>query len=102
MPLDEIAGAIAAEVAGKVVGTFAEASVQLIFNKYVARYFHGVGRHVLMAITFGKLRIPSSLREVPKGVKPKPTGLDWLALFVGVVTWGTAVAVVVTSLAEGL
>jgi hypothetical protein len=88
MPADELV-----EFAARaVIGTVLEAVPQLIFNKYVARYFHGVGRHALMLITFGTLRIPSSLRMVPPGTKPKPTGQDWLALCVGIVTWGAAAA----------
>jgi hypothetical protein len=45
MPLDEIAGAIVGEVVGKAAGVVVDVSLQLIFNKYVARYFHGLGRH---------------------------------------------------------
>ena len=93
MPLDDAAGEMIGEVAGFTVRLVANVGVELIFNKYVARYFHGVGRHVLMVATFGKLRIPSSLRAVHAGQKPKPYALDWLALVIGVTTWVAAAIV---------
>ena len=71
---------------------------ELIFNKYVARYFHGVGRHVVMLLTLGFWRIPSSLREVPKGSKAKPTAQDWFALLVGIATWVASAILVWTFL----
>lgn len=84
--VDEVAE-FAAQVAFRVVVNVPE----LIFNRYVARYFHGVGRYTLMGVTLGMLRIPSSLRMVPEGTKPRPTGRDWFALFVGIITWSAAV-----------
>jgi hypothetical protein len=92
MPLDEIAGAIVGEVVGKAAGVVVDVSLQLIFNKYVARYFHGIGRHILKIASVGMLNIPSSLREVPKGTRAKPNALDWLALVVGVAAWFSAAA----------
>ncbi len=68
---------------------------ELIFNKYVARYFHGVGRHMIMLLTLRSVRIPSSLRMVPKGQKPKPKPSDWLALVVGVLTWSAGLGAVI-------
>jgi hypothetical protein len=77
------------------VGLRAVANVpELLFNKYVARYFHGVGRHVIMLLTLGYVRIPSSLRIVPKGTRPKPTVQDWIALITGILTWGAMAAAV--------
>jgi hypothetical protein len=67
---------------------------ELVFNKYVARYFHGVGRHVIMLLTLGFVRIPSSLRMVPAGTKPKPTAQDWIALIFGILTWGASATAV--------
>lgn len=90
MVADEIAE-LAVKVAFNVAVEFVP---QLIFNKYVARYFHGVGRFVIMALSLGFWRIPSSLRVVQKGTKAKPTAQDWIALLVGIATW-TASAVLV-------
>ena len=99
MPLDDAAGELVGEVAGYAVRLVANVGVELIFNKYVARYFHGVGRHVVMVASFGKLRIPSSLRAVSNGKKAKPNALDWLALVVGVAIWvGAAAATLIFSL----
>jgi hypothetical protein len=89
MPADELV-----EIAAKVAFRVALNVPELVFNKYVARYFHGVGRHVIMLATFGKLHIPSSLRMVPEGTKPKPTARDCVALFAGILTWGVSAAAV--------
>lgn len=64
---------------------------ELIFNRHVARYFHGVGRYTLMGATLGAVRIPSSLRMVPEGTKAKPIARDWFALFTGIIVWSAAV-----------
>jgi hypothetical protein len=85
MPADELL-----EIAAKVAFRVALNVPELVFNKYVARYFHGVGRHVIMLLTFGKLHIPSSLRMVPEGTKPRPTVKDWAALFAGILTWSVS------------
>jgi hypothetical protein len=82
---------IAAEVGLRAV---ANVVPELLFNKYVARYFHGVGRHVIMLLTLGYVRIPSSLRIVPRGTKPKPTVQDWIALIAGILTWSAMAAAV--------
>ncbi|MBK8375045.1 hypothetical protein [Sphingorhabdus sp.] len=89
MPADELAE-FAAKLAFRAVINVPE----LVFNKYVARYFHGVGRHLIMMLTLGYVRIPSSLRMVPKGTKPRPTAQDWAALIVGILTWGASAAAV--------
>ena len=47
-----------------------------------------------MMLTLGYVRIPSSLRMVPKGTKPRPTAQDWAALIVGILTWGASAAAV--------
>ncbi len=93
MPAEELVE-VAAKLAFRVVINVPE----LVFNKYVARYFHGVGRHVLMVLTIGIVRIPSSLRMVPKGTKPDPTAQDWFALIAGILTWGAAAAAVYIAL----
>jgi hypothetical protein len=61
-----------------------ELTAEFIFSKHGARYFHGIGRRVIAVLTLGRKRIPSSLRQVPQGMKPKPRKGDWLALFVGI------------------
>jgi hypothetical protein len=94
MPADEIA-----EFAARaVIGTVLEVAPQLIFNKYVARYFHGIGRQLIRVCTLGQVPIPSSLRTVPKGTKPKPDVQDWVALFAGVMFWGVCAAAVIHTL----
>lgn len=85
--MDDEVAEFAAQMAFRVVVNVPE----LIFNRHVARYFHGVGRYALMGATLGTLRIPSSLRMVPEGTKPKPTGLDWFALLTGIIAWSAAV-----------
>lgn len=85
MPIDEII-----DVAGLAVrvalGT-AELVTSDIFRGALARYFHGIGRRIVALVTFGRRRIPSSLRRVPKGVIPRPRASDWLALWVGIGIW---------------
>jgi hypothetical protein len=44
------------------------------------------------------VHIPSSLRTVPKGTKPKPDVQDWVALFAGVMFWGVCAAAVIYTL----
>lgn len=90
MPSDELVE-FAAKLAFRAVVNVPE----LVFNKYVARYFHSVGRYAIMITTFGFVRIPSSLRMVPQGTRPKPTLQDWLALFAGIAVWCGAVALVI-------
>ena len=90
MPSDELVE-FAAKLAFRAVVNVPE----LLFNKYVARYFHSVGRYVTMIITLGFVRIPSSLRMVPQGTRPKPTLQDWLALIVGIAVWCGAAALVI-------
>jgi hypothetical protein len=90
MPSDELVE-FAAKLAFRAVVNVPE----LVFNKYVARYFHSVGRYAIMLGTLGFVRIPSSLRMVPQGTRPKPTLQDWLALFIGIVVWCGAAALVV-------
>ena len=86
--MDDEVAEFAAKMAFQVVINVPE----LIFNRHVARYFHGVGRYTLMGLSFGGIRIPSSLRMVPEGSKPKPTGRDWFALVTGIIAWSVAVA----------
>ena len=68
-------------------GTVLDLTTGFIFSKYGARYFHGIGRRVIAVITFGNRRIPSSLRQAPKGASAKPRCSDWLALYVGIATF---------------
>jgi hypothetical protein len=89
MPAEELI-----EIGAKLAFRAAINVPELVFNKYVARYFHGVGRHVIMLLSLGFVRIPSSLRMVPKGMKPKPTAQDWIALIAGILTWGASAATV--------
>jgi len=91
MPIDEIVEAIA--FTGRLVGGAIEALnavgmvAEHIFSGHSARFFHGVGRRVIAVATFGTKRIASSLRVVPKGSHPRPRGSDWLALWVGILSW---------------
>jgi hypothetical protein len=89
------------EAVGEAVAFVGRVAVELtaefIFSRHGARYFHGIGRHAIAVLTLGRKRIPSSLRQVPKGSKPKPRSGDWLALFVGIGTFIAAIAGVVAS-----
>jgi hypothetical protein len=89
MPADELV-----ELATKLAVRLVVEVPELVFNKYVARYFHGVGRHAIMILTLGYIRIPSSLRMVPQGTKPKPTSQDWVALIFGIAVWGASATAV--------
>ncbi len=87
----------AAEIV-KFVGRAAfELSSDLIFSKHGARYFHGIGRHVIALVTFGRVRIELSLRQVPKGTAAKPLRRDWAALFVGIAVFLASGAAVLVS-----
>ena len=90
MPSDELVE-FAAKLAFRAVVNVPE----LVFNKYVARYFHSVGRYTIVLGTLGFVRIPSSLRMVPQGTRPKPTLQDWLALLIGIAVWCGVAALVV-------
>jgi hypothetical protein len=83
VPADEVLGEVAAFIGRNAVGLVSE----LVFSKYGARYFHGIGRRIIALGTLGRVRIQSSLRQVPKGERPKPGINDWLALFTGVAVW---------------
>jgi hypothetical protein len=89
------------EAVGEAVVFVGRAAVELtaefIFSKHGARYFHGIGRRVIAVVTLGSKRIPSSLRQVPQGMKPKPRKSDWLALWVGIATFFGAVGGVVAA-----
>ena len=91
MPIDEIADAIAFTgrlVSGVVhVASAAEMVVDHVFSRHTARFFHGVGRRVIAILTLGRKRIPSSLRMVPRGARPRPRRSDWLALWTGIAFW---------------
>jgi hypothetical protein len=88
MPAEEI-GEFVINMAANVVIEFVP---QLVFNRFVARYFHGIGRHAIALASFGQWRIPSSLRVVAPGAKAKPNGQDWFALCVGIVVWGASLS----------
>jgi hypothetical protein len=74
-----------------------EFTAEFIFSKHGARYFHGIGRRVIAIVTAGRIRIPSSLRQVPRGMTPKPRQGDWLALFVGIGTFVAAAGGVIAA-----
>lgn len=87
MPVDEIVGEAAGFLFRQAGGLAIDLTVDHIFSRHTARFFHGVGRRVIAVATLGGKRIPSSLRTVPKGVHAKPRASDWLALWVGIVFW---------------
>lgn len=102
MPVDEIIGEVVAKVAGQAVGVVVDSAVELIssdlFRGWLARYFHGIGRRLIAVATFGRVKIPSSLRVVPKGAQPKPMVWDWIALWVGVIVWLLSAGLVIGSM----
>lgn len=94
MPVDELLGEVVGFVARQAGGLAVDLVVDQIFSRYTARFFHSVGRRVIAVLTLGMLRIPSSLRMVPAGTRPRPTFADWCALIIGILFWvGLAVAV---------
>lgn len=102
MPVDEIIGEAVATVAGQAVGVAVDSAVGLItsnlFGGWLARYFHGIGRRLVAVATLGRVQIPSSLRTVVKGQRPKPTISDWIALWVGVAVWLLSAGLVIGSM----
>lgn len=62
-------------------------TVSHIFSGPTARFFHGMGRRAVAVATLGRWRIPSSLRRVPRGTRPRPRRSDWMALVIGVMLW---------------
>ena len=89
--IDDALGEVVAEAAGAVVQTAGSFMVDLasayVFSAYTARFFHGLGRRAIAVATWGRIRIPSSLRSVPRGARPRPRRSDWLALWLGVAIW---------------
>jgi hypothetical protein len=94
MPIDDLAGEVIGDLLGRFAGLAVETVAEHIFSSNTARFFHGVGRRLIATATFGRKRIPSSLRVIPKGSSPKPRTSDWLALWVGIVAWVGAGGVV--------
>ncbi|MDO7835887.1 hypothetical protein Q4610_12610 [Sphingobium sp. HBC34] len=88
--VDDI-GEVVVDAAGLVLrhagGLVVDLTVDHVFSRHTARFFHGVGRRLVAVATLGGKRIPSSLRTVPRGVSARPCRSDWLALWVGVVGW---------------
>ncbi|HSX56550.1 MAG TPA: hypothetical protein VLG14_14690 [Sphingomonas sp.] len=89
--IDDAIGEAVADAAGAVVrhagGFIVDLAVAYVFSGHTARFFHGVGRRSIAVATWGRIRIPSSLRTVPRGVRPRPRRSDWLALWIGVAIW---------------
>lgn len=88
--VDDI-GEVVVDAAGLVLrhagGLVVDLTVDHVFSRHTARFFHGVGRRLIAVATLGGKRIPSSLRTVRRGVSARPRRSDWLALWVGVVSW---------------
>lgn len=88
--IDDVAEAVG-EVAGAVLhqagGLVVDVVIDGIFAGGTARFFHGLGRRAIAATTFGSVRIPSSLRVVPRGAAARPRRSDWIALWVGIAIW---------------
>lgn len=89
--IDDAIGEAVADAAGAVArhagGFIVDLASGYVFSGYTARFFHGIGRRSIAAATWGRVRIPSSLRAVPRGVRPRPRRSDWLALWIGVAIW---------------
>lgn len=85
--IDDLAGEAAEFVVRQIGGFALDLTVEHIFSRHTARFFHGIGRRVIAIATLGRKRIPSSLRAVPKGSRPRPRRSDWLALWTGILFW---------------
>lgn len=89
--IDDAIGEAVSEVAGAVIqhagGFVVDVVIGGIFAGSTARFFHGVGRRAIAAMTLGRVRIASSLRAVPRGVLIRPRRSDWLALWTGIALW---------------
>jgi hypothetical protein len=88
--VDEI-GEVVVDAAGAVLrhagGFVVDVTVDHIFSRHTARFFHGVGRRAIRLGTLGQVHIPSSLRAVPSGEAVRPKASDWVALWTGVLLW---------------
>jgi hypothetical protein len=88
--IDEI-GEVVVDVTGAVLrhagGFVVDMTVDHIFSRHTARFFHGVGRRVIRFGTVGQVHIPSSLRVVPRGEAARPKASDWVALSIGILFW---------------
>ncbi|WP_420144450.1 hypothetical protein [Sphingobium sp.] len=77
MPVDEI-GEVVIDATGVVLrhagGLVVDLTVDHIFSRHTARFFHGIGRRMIAIATLGGKRIPSSLRTVPRGSHARPPG----------------------------
>jgi len=93
-----LVGDFAGQVIGEVAGWAIDLVAKQVFSRYTARFFHGFGRRVIAVASFGRKRIPSSLRMVPVGTHPKPAVEDWVALWVGVASWFLLAAIVLMTL----
>ncbi|MCP1469960.1 hypothetical protein J3E64_001647 [Sphingobium sp. OAS761] len=91
--MDEL-GEVVIDVAGAVLrhagGYVVDVTVDHIFSRHTARFFHGVGRRTIAVGTLGRVRVASSLRTVPRGMAARPRRSDWLALWVGILVWTAA------------
>lgn len=89
--IDDAIGEAVADAAGAVArhagGFVVDLASGYVFSGHAARFFHGIGRRSIAVTTWGRIRIPSSLRSVPRGVRPRPRRSDWLALWIGIAIW---------------
>lgn len=98
MPIDEIAGEFLVEVGARAGVAAVDLVSGFVFDKRTLRYFHGIGRRVIVAVTLGRVRIPTSVRHVPKGTTPRPRRSDWVALWVGIGLWLTCAGLALAAL----
>ncbi|EQB31252.1 hypothetical protein [Sphingobium ummariense] len=87
MPIDDAVGEAVGFIVRQAGGLVVDLTVEHVFSRHTARFFHGVGRRVIAAATLGRKRIPSSLRTIPVGTHPRPRPADWWALWVGIGSW---------------
>lgn len=92
--LGEAVGDVAGVVFQHAGGFVVDVVVEGIFAGGTARFFHGVGRRAIALTTLGKVRIPSSLRVVPRSSRAAPRRSDWFALWVGTAIWITLFAAI--------
>ncbi|MET0372096.1 MAG: hypothetical protein ABW039_12065 [Sphingobium sp.] len=92
MPIDDAVGEVVGAVARHAGGFAIDLVVDHVFSRHSARFFHGVGRRAIALVMVGRVHIPSSLRMVPPGTRPRPLASDWTALIVGMCVWIAAFA----------
>jgi hypothetical protein len=87
MPIDEFLGDVIVDVAGSALSEVSEFVLQSVFEGRMNRFFHATGRRLIYWFTLGRRHVQPNLRTTLRGTKPNREHSDWLAWWVGFLTW---------------